>query len=112
MQRLSRRDNIDPWLSDWFSIEFDSNHNHESAYRFAVNASGVQVDGMIYGDSEFDIEYNAVWESDVQIDEYGWKLEMKIPFNMLSITQIENPWGLNINRFILFDVMELKNGGT
>ena len=100
MQRLSRRDGIDPWLSDWFSIELDSNHDHESAYRFAVNASGVQLDGMIYGDSEFDVEYSAVWESAVQIDEYGWKLEMKIPFNMLSITQIENPWGLNINRFI------------
>tara|TARA_Y100000996_G_scaffold146508_1_gene112821 strand:- start:2685 stop:5333 length:2649 start_codon:yes stop_codon:yes gene_type:complete len=100
MQRLSRKDNINPWLSDWFSIEFDSNHDHESAYRFVVNASGVQLDGMIYGDSEFDLEYNAVWDSEVQIDEYGWKVEMKIPFNMLSITQLENPWGLNINRFI------------
>ena len=100
MQRLSRRDNIDPWLSDWFSIEFDSNHDHESAYRFVVNASGVQLDGMIYGDSEFDLEYNGIWESNVQVDEYGWKVEIRIPFNMLSITQLENPWGLNINRFI------------
>ena len=100
MQRLSRRDNIDPWLSDWFSIELDSNHDHETAYRFAVNSSGVQLDGIIYADSEFDIQYNGVWESDVQIDEYGWKVEMKIPFNMLSITQLENPWGLNISRFI------------
>ena len=100
MQRLSRRDNIDPWLSDWFSIELDSNHDHETAYRFAVNSSGVQLDGVIYADSEFDIQYNGVWESDVQIDEYGWKVEMKIPFKMLSITQIENPWGLNISRFI------------
>ena len=100
MQRLSRRDNIDPWLSDWFSIELDSNHDHKTAYRFAVNSSGVQLDGIIYSDSEFDIQYNGVWESEVQIDEYGWKVEMKIPFNMLSITELENPWGLNINRFI------------
>lgn len=100
MQRLSRKDDLNPWLSDWFSIEFDSNHDHKTAYRFAVNASGVQLDGMIYNDSEFDLEYNAIWESDIQIDEYGWKIEMKIPFNMLSITQLENPWGLNINRFI------------
>ena len=25
---------------------------------------------------------------------------MAIPFKMLNITQIENPWGLNIHRYI------------
>ena len=103
-KRLARRDDYQGAfsnLSDWFSIEFDSNHNHKTGYLYAVNASGVQLDAMVYSDSDYDLEYNGVWESSVQIVKDGWQVEMKIPFKMLNITQLENPWGLIIHRFIL-----------
>ena len=28
-------------MADWFSIDFDSRHDHQTGYSFAVNASGV-----------------------------------------------------------------------
>tara|TARA_B100000212_G_scaffold202770_1_gene152966 strand:- start:2244 stop:4811 length:2568 start_codon:yes stop_codon:yes gene_type:complete len=100
---LSRKDDWDRAFSDqadWFSIEFDSKHDHQSGYLFAVNAAGIQSDAVSFFDSDYDIEYNAVWDSNVSKDDYGWIVEMAIPFKMLNITQIENPWGLNIHRYI------------
>ena len=97
---MSRRDDWDLTSSDSFLIEFDSMHDHQTSYFFGVNALGTQIDGVSYLDSEDDPEYNAIWESAVNIDGNGWTLEMKIPFKMLSITQLENPWGMNIHRSI------------
>ena len=100
---LSRKDDWDRAFSDqadWFSIEFDSKHNHQSGYFFAVNAYGVQSDAVLFLDSDYDIEYNSIWDSEVTIDEGGWNVEMSIPFKTLNITQIENPWGLNTHRYI------------
>ena len=100
---LSRKDDWDRAFSDqadWFSIEFDSKHDHQSGYLFAVNASGVQSDAILYLDSDYDIEYNSIWKSEVSADEEGWTIEMAIPFKTLNITQIENPWGVNIHRYV------------
>ena len=65
---LSRKDDWDKSFSDqsdWFSIEFDSKHDHQTGYLFSVNASGVQLDAMSFLDSEYDLEYNAVWVNPV-----------------------------------------------
>lgn len=100
---LSRKDDWERAFSDqsdWFSIEFDSKHDHQSGYMFSVNASGIQLDAMTFLDSDYDLEYNAVWESKVSIDKEGWNIEISIPFKMLNITQVENPWGINIHRYI------------
>ena len=100
---LSRKDDWDRAFSDqadWFSIEFDSKHDHQSGYLFAVNSAGIQSDAVSFFDSDYDIEYNAIWNSNVSKDDYGWIVEIAIPFKMLNITQIENPWGLNIHRYI------------
>ncbi|MFB6098880.1 MAG: hypothetical protein ABEK84_07205 [Salinibacter sp.] len=44
---LGRRDQFN--RADWFTVSFDSNNNQETAYTFAVNAAGVQVDGLRTG---------------------------------------------------------------
>ena len=105
---LSRKDSWEESFSnraDWFNIEFDSKHDHQSAYSFAVNALGVKSDQMIYLDSEYDMEYNPVWKAEVgrigDCENGGWlNIEIEIPFKMLNITQVENPWGMNIHRYI------------
>ena len=46
---LSRKDDWDRSFSDqadWFSIEFDSKHDHQTGYLFAVNAAGIQSDAV------------------------------------------------------------------
>ncbi|MEQ1856648.1 MAG: carbohydrate binding family 9 domain-containing protein, partial [Longimicrobiales bacterium] len=43
--RLARRDAGLP-DSDFFIVQIDSYHDHQTAYRFAVNPSGVKQDGV------------------------------------------------------------------
>ena len=67
--------------ADWFSIDLDSRHDHQTAFSFAVNASGVLSDEMIYNDGEYDADWNAIWDAEAIITDFGWVVEMEIPFN-------------------------------
>ena len=87
--------------ADWFSIDLDSRHDHQTAFSFAVNASGVMSDEMIYNDEDYDTDWNAIWDAEAKITDFGWVVEMGIPFSMLPFNKgDELTWGLNITRFI------------
>ena len=87
--------------ADWFSIDLDSRHDHQTAFSFAVNASGVMSDEMIYNDEDYDTDWNAIWDAEAIITDFGWVVEMEIPFSMLPFNKgDELTWGLNITRFI------------
>ena len=104
--RLVNRDN---WAegfdgaSDYFSFDLDSRHDHQTGFIFSVNAAGVQADAVVFDDSDYDPEWNAVWDSEVSILGDRWIVEMKIPFTCLRFTFSENMvWGLNMYRYIHF----------
>ena len=87
--------------ADYFRIEFDSRHDHQTAFAFSVNASGVQLDEFVFDDSNYDGDWNAVWISETQIDSSGWTIEMKIPFSAFRFSKKDEMiWGLNIARYI------------
>ena len=87
--------------TDWFSIDLDSRHDHQTAFSFAVNASGVLSDEMIYNDEDYDTDWNAIWDAEATITDFGWVVEMEIPFSMLPFNKGDDlTWGLNITRFI------------
>ena len=58
-KHMARRDG---WrkvmMSDWFSIEIDSYHDHQTAFEFLVNSMGVQFDDMVFDDSYRNSEWN------------------------------------------------------
>ena len=87
--------------ADWFSIDLDSRHDHQTAFSFAVNASGVLSDEMIYNDEDYDADWNAIWDAEAKITDFGWVVEMEIPFSMLPFNKGDDlTWGLNITRFL------------
>ena len=89
--------------SDYFVIELDTQNNHDSSYGFAINASNVRSDYMVYGDEEGEVDdyWNATWESAVVITDYGWVLEIAIPLSELRFPDQSNQdWGLNFMRYI------------
>jgi len=69
LTQLGERD--DRLNADLFSVFFDTYNNMLDAFRFSVSSSGVQSDSRT-SDSQF----NAVWESAVQIVEDGWIAEI------------------------------------
>jgi len=97
--RLSRRDDYVP--ADWFGVHLDPHHDHLSGASFYVSAAGVQRDTLRYNDVHGDTDWDAVWESAVQVDEGGWTVEIRIPFSQLRFQATEHPvWGIHFTRSI------------
>lgn len=107
---LGRRDEFN--RADWLLISFDSYFNRRTAYTFAINAAGVQLDGIqgripttgtpvnsrIEG---LDTSWDAIWFSAVSITDKGWCAEMRIPYSMLRFPGVEEQtWGVHITRRI------------
>ncbi len=87
--------------SDYFILEFDTHHDHQTGYGFAVNSSGVKSDYMIYNDTQIDDNWDAQWDAQVFSSDLGWSIEYKIPFKNLRLNYGENlTWGMNLVRYI------------
>jgi hypothetical protein len=99
LKQLSARDDFDV-NADQFNVIFDAFYDRRNAYEFGVTAAGVQYDSRIDFDKH-DYSWNAVWFSKTRIDEKGWVVEMKIPYNALRFpNQEKQQWGLNFQRTI------------
>jgi hypothetical protein len=84
---------------DWFSIGLDTWNDDQNAFLFRITPGGLQSDARIGGNqSEFD--YDAVWQSAVQLQANGWSLEMRIPYTALRFpSKGAQHWGLQMSRF-------------
>ncbi len=97
--QLSERDGQSN--ADNFTVAFDTYDDDLNGYRFTVTAAGVQKDQRISLNSNNDLSWDAVWESEVSINEQGWICEIKIPYSALRFptNPIQN-WGLQFNRTV------------
>ena len=85
--------------SDFFGILLDPFLDRINGNGFFVTASGTQFDAKYSQGGNEDANWNAVWDSEVRLDEQGWTVEMKIPYAALrfSSKDIQN-WGINMIR--------------
>jgi hypothetical protein len=98
---LSRRDDFVD--ADYFLFYVDPYYDKRSGFKFAVNPSGSIADWTMYNDSWDDSSWDGVWEARTRIDEKGWTVEMKIPFDQLRFKKREEgeyTWGVNFRRYI------------
>ena len=99
MLGLGERDNEDI-NADVFAVTigtFDDGHN---AFEFWVSASGVQIDKKISA-NDGDVNWNAVWDSHVNLNDSGWSAEMKIPYSAIRFPKTsEQKWAIIIWRSI------------
>ncbi|HET9949338.1 MAG TPA: DUF5916 domain-containing protein [Longimicrobiales bacterium] len=100
--RLARRD-AGLGDSDRFVVMFDSFHDHETAYRFWTNPSGVKGDAIVTGNGTGggDSSWDPVWDLAVAVTDDGWSVEMRIPFSQLRFSrQQRQVWGIQVERTI------------
>ncbi|MFA5033029.1 MAG: DUF5916 domain-containing protein [bacterium] len=91
----------DEWAGDHVWIILDTFGDKNTAYEFCVGASGVQADMKISQDGRIkDNSWDGVWYSEVKVTEYGYNVEMKIPFKTLRFKQGLDEWGVNFFRTI------------
>lgn len=90
-------------ISDHFSVSINGYNDGQQDFRFYVSAAGVQMDCLATEDSE-DYTWDAIWNSEVTLTEFGWIVEMRIPYAALRFSKAEKQtWGINFMREIKRD---------
>lgn len=85
--------------ADFFGIVFDTYLDRINGSGFFITAAGSQFDARYSASGNEDVNWNAVWESAVKLDELGWYAELKIPYSALRFpNKVNQTWGLNMIR--------------
>nr|WP_314896312.1 DUF5916 domain-containing protein [uncultured Flavobacterium sp.] len=93
-------------VSDNFSVYINGFNDGQQDFRFFVSSAGVQMDCLATEDSE-DFTWDAIWDSEVTLTDFGWVVEMKIPYAALRFSNADKQtWGLNFMREIKRDVQK------
>ncbi len=93
-------------VSDHFSVSINGNNDGQQDFRFYVSAAGVQMDCLATEDFE-DFNWDAIWDSEVTLTDFGWVVEMKIPYAALRFSKAsKQTWGLNFKRVIKRDAQD------
>ena len=102
VQQLTRRDRSSE--AERFTVQIDSYHDHQTAFVFSTNISGVQSDGVLSQDGAvYDITLDMVWSAKTATYLDGWSAEFEIPFNALRFADQDGKeleWGINFRRYI------------
>ena len=95
---------IGPWddvSGDGVGVYLDTFNDGRTAYQFLVNARGIQGDAYVYNDGRNrDWTWDGVWYADAMIYEWGYVVEIKIPFKSIRYKQEIDTWGINFSRYV------------
>jgi len=85
---------------DSVTVLLDTNLDRRTAYYFATNSLGVQLDGKVADNGRtVDDKWDATWISASARTSEGWTAEFEIPFRMLRFESGEDvSWGANFRR--------------
>ena len=96
-RELGIRDDMDKNV-DKFGIVVDPVNKGQNAFYYVVTAAGVQGDAVASSNDD-DWNWDAVWNSEVSINEEGWAVEMEIPYSAIRFPKhTSGDWGFNFYR--------------
>jgi hypothetical protein len=96
------KEDFSPQDSDLVGVAFDSLHDRRSGFSFGVNVAGAKRDQQIANDSQFNQDWDGVWDAKVTRNGEGWIAEFMIPFKTLRFSnEPVQEWGVNMNRRIM-----------
>jgi len=79
--------------NDWFGIFLDTFNDKENAPAFMTTPSGLRTDYQIFNDAQgsfpINVDWNTFWDVEVNQNDDGWSVEMRIPISSLRF-QDEN----------------------
>lgn len=102
LKELTLRDDFA--TADHFGVFFNGYNDGQHEFRFFVSAAGVQQDGLYTDALGEDFSWDAIWKSEVKITDFGWVVEMKIPYAALRFpNSAVQTWGLNFYREVRRD---------
>jgi hypothetical protein len=105
----SRRD-ADLDETDAFQVIMDTYLDRQNGFVFGTNPAGIEYDGQVTkegqqsfgsGGGGFNRNWDTNWSVATQVGEFGWSVEMRIPFNSLRYKGKDAQiWGINFQRNI------------
>lgn len=96
--RYTDRDRI--WNDDYVAIFLDTFNDERRCFVLRSNPLGVQSDDIQTAGDHHGISWDAIYESKGRITDWGYVVEMAVPFNQLRFqrTQENQVWGMNLMR--------------
>lgn len=97
MTELVARDEIGN--TDFLAVMLDTYNNGTDGIVLAVSSTGVQYDATKDNEGDDDDNWDAVWESAVDLTDKGWTCEMRIPYAAIRFNKSEmQEWTINFIR--------------
>lgn len=84
---------------DVVRVLLDPFQDRRNAYIFITNACGAKSEGLASGERYF-LNWDGIWDARSRVFEWGWSVEMRIPFKTISFKPELAAWGLNVERYI------------
>lgn len=86
---------------DYVKVYIDTFRDGRNAYYFAVNAAGVQADGILSANGREDnISWDGEFYSNTVVTSSGYTVEIAIPWSSIRCADNETDWGFNLMRHI------------
>jgi hypothetical protein len=102
LKEITPRDNFG--AADFFGVFINGYNDGQQDFQFYVSASDGQGDCITTDESGEDYSWDAVWKSKAIITDFGWAVEMRIPYAALRFSsENKQTWGLNFFREIKRD---------
>ena len=97
LKEITERDNFG--TSDSFGVFINGYNDGQQDFQFYVTAANGQADCNFTSQDGEDYSWNAIWSSKAKITDYGWVVEIKIPYAALRFPKkTEQIWGINFFR--------------
>ena len=109
---VADRDKIS--ADDFVQIYLDTSHDHRTAYVFGINPLGIQADGILSegiqnkggggasarADNRDTVDFSTdyTWTSRGHVTDFGYEVEVEIPFASIRFASGEQRWRLNVLR--------------
>jgi hypothetical protein len=95
-----RRDNNSTWNGqDMIAFAFDTFLDRRNSVALIVNAIGGKQDGQVANESQYNGDWNPIWDPVVGRFDNGWTVEATIPFKSLRYGPgTQQTWGFNVLR--------------
>lgn len=91
---------LDELSGDGVSLMLDTFGDKRTAYKFAVSASGVRSDCRLLDDARNrDYTWDGVWFAASQVYDWGYVVEMEIPYRTIQYDKQLRTWGLDFDRW-------------
>jgi len=92
---------LDDFGGDIVSLMLDTFGDKRTAYKFAVTAAGVRADCRLLDDARNrDYNWDGVWFAEAKIYDWGFAVEMEVPYRSIQYNAQLAEWGLDFDRWI------------